>query len=140
MFFRLFEDILVQMFDSVRQGQNKTPAFCDTLEGVAFWPCLTQSLNIEYLLFGHMEPKCIFFGIPEKTNALVQSVGTEMDWFNRWPLFYTRHLTRNGHIPTLKRHSQPCCCLESGFGVVYMTAIQVIFNSEGQKFIQCKPK
>lgn len=24
MFFRLFEDILVQMFDSVRQGQNKT--------------------------------------------------------------------------------------------------------------------
>jgi len=103
MFFRLFKDILVQMFDSVRQGQNKTPAFCDTLEGVAFWPCLTQSLNIEYLLFGHMEPKCIFFWIPEKTNALVQSVGTEMDWFNRWPLFYTRHLTWNGHIPTLKR-------------------------------------
>lgn len=24
MFFRLFEDILIQMFDSVRQGQNKT--------------------------------------------------------------------------------------------------------------------
>jgi len=40
----------------------------------------------------------------------------------------------------LEKHSQPCCCLESGFGVVYMTAIQVIFNSEGQKFIQCKPK